>query len=87
MIEYNEIRNQLNDDKEELTRSFESINPEKLRARIKELTAVQDGSGFWDNVENAKIVSKEISQLQAKVQRFTKLLAQIDDTLELVDIV
>ncbi|MEG1647121.1 MAG: PCRF domain-containing protein, partial [Clostridia bacterium] len=60
---------------------------EKLRARIKELTAVQDGSGFWDNVENAKIVSKEISQLQAKVQRFTKLLAQIDDTLELVDIV
>ncbi|MEG1528901.1 MAG: PCRF domain-containing protein, partial [Clostridia bacterium] len=87
MIEYNEIRNQLNDDKEELTRSFESINPEKLRARIKELTAVQDGSGFWDNVENAKIVSKEISQLQAKIQRFTKLLAQIDDTLELVDIV
>lgn len=87
MIDYNEIKNQIKDMRAEMTRAYESINPSKLKERISELEAVQNADGFWDDAENARKVSKEISQLQSKIEKFEKMLAAIDDTLDMVDIV
>ena len=87
MIDYNEPRNQLKEMRTEMVRAYESINPTKLRERIKELEAQQNSDGFWDDTENAKKVSKEISQLQSKIEKFEKMIARIDDALDTVDIV
>ena len=87
MIDYNEIRNKLKDMRAEMTRAFESINPPKLKARIAELEVIQSGDGFWEDAENAKKVSKEISQLQSKIEKFERMLAKIDDVFDMVDIV
>ncbi len=87
MLDYNEIRNALKAQKSEITRAFESINPQKLRLRIDELDAIQSAEGFWNDTENAQKVSKEISQLQSKIAKFEKLIAKLDDALDLVDIV
>ena len=87
MIDYNEIKNQIKEMRDEMTRAYESINPVKLKERIAELEVVQNADGFWDDAENARKVSKEISQLQSKIEKFEKMLATIDDTLDMVDIV
>ncbi|MDE6060471.1 MAG: peptide chain release factor 2 [Clostridia bacterium] len=87
MTDYNEIRNGLKAMREEMVRAYESINPSKLKERIAELEKVQNADGFWDDAENARKVSKEISQLQSKIEKFEKMLARIDDTVDMVDIV
>ena len=87
MLDYQEKRNELKSLKTELTHAFEGINPEKLRARIAELEKEQNAEGFWNDVENAQKVSKEISQLTSKIGKFEKLLVEIDDALDTVDIV
>ena len=66
---------------------MQSINPSKIKDRIKELETVQNADGFWDDPENAKKVSKEISQLQSKIEKFEKMIARIDDALDTIDIV
>jgi len=87
MIDYNVIKNNVEDMHAEIVRAYESINPKKVKDRIEELDAIQNQDGFWDDANNAKLVSKEISQLQAKIEKFEKMIARIDDVLELIDIV
>jgi len=87
MTDYNEIRNQLKDMRAEMVRAYESINPDKLRERVAELSEIQNADGFWDDAENARKVSKEISQLQSKIEKFEKMIARIDDSADMVDIV
>ncbi len=70
-----------------MQRAYDSINPAKLKERIKELEVIQNADGFWNDPDNAKVVSKEISQLQSKLEKFEKMLSRIDDTIDLVDIV
>lgn len=72
MLDYNEPRNRLKEMRTETVRAYESINPVKIRDRIKELEAIQNADGFWDDPDNAKKVSKEISQLQSKIEKFEK---------------
>lgn len=87
MLDYNEPRNKLKEMRAEIVRAYESINPQKLRERIKELEEIQNADGFWDDPDNAKKVSKEISQLQSKLEKFEKMIARIDDKLDTVDII
>ena len=87
MLDYNEPRNQLKEMRTEMVRAYESINPAKIRDRIKELEAIQNADGFWDDPDNAKKVSKEMSQLQSKIEKFEKMIARIDDALDTIDIV
>ncbi len=87
MLDYNVMRNKLKGMRAEIVRAYESLNPEKLRARIAELSEQQNSDGFWENAENAKTVSKEMSQLSSKLERFEKMIARIDDALDTVDIV
>ncbi len=87
MLDYNEIRAKLKDMKSEMTRAYESINPAKLKARAEELAEIQNAEGFWEDAENARKVSKEISQIESKLEKFEKMITRIDDAIELVDIV
>lgn len=87
MLNYQDKKNELKTLKADLNTAFQGINPGKLRVRIAELEAMQNAEGFWNDVENAQKVSKESSQLTSKIARFEKLLAELDDAIETVDIV
>lgn len=87
MIDYNKYRYDLKDMRAEMVRAYDSINPPKVRARLEELQTLQNADGFWDNPEEAQKVSKEISQLQSKLEKFEKMISRIDDALDTVDIV
>lgn len=86
MIDYNELRNTLKAQKSELTRAYESINPKKMQNRIFELETLQNADGFWNDAQNAQKVSKELSFLKSKLEKFRKLSAKIDDAIETADI-
>ena len=87
MLDYQEKRNQIKSLKADLTRAYEGINPAKVRARIAELEAEQNGEGFWNDVSHAQQVSKELSLATSKLGKFEKLLGELDDLLDTVDIV
>ena len=50
MLNYQDKKNELKSLKAELNTAYQGINPEKLRARIAELEAMQNAEGFWNDV-------------------------------------
>ena len=86
-MDYLSKKNELKSLKSELKCAYDGIKPDVLRDRVKELEEEQNKEGFWNDVQNAQKVSKEISQIKAKLDRFEKLLYELDDAIEIVDIV
>lgn len=86
-MDYLAKKNELKLLKEDLKCAYDGIKPDVLRNKVAELEAEQNADGFWNDVQNAQKVSKEISQIKAKLERFEKLLGELDDAIEIVDIV
>ena len=86
-MDYLAKKNELKSLKEDLKCAYDGIKPDVLRNKVVELEAEQNADGFWNDVQNAQKVSKEISQIKAKLERFEKLLGELDDAVEIVDIV
>ena len=86
-MDYLAKKNELKSLKEDLRCAYDGIKPDVLRNKVAELEAEQNADGFWNDVQNAQKVSKEISQIKAKLERFEKLLGELDDAVEIVDIV
>ena len=86
-MDYLAKKNELKSLKEDLKCAYDGIKPDVLRNKVAELEAEQNADGFWNDVQNAQKVSKEISQIKAKLERFEKLLGELDDAVEIVDIV
>ena len=86
-MDYLAKKNELKSLKEDLKCAYDGIKPDVLRNKVAELEAEQNAEGFWNDVQNAQKVSKEISQIKAKLERFEKLLGELDDAVEIVDIV
>ena len=86
-MDYFAKKNELKSLKEDLKCAYDGIKPDVLRNKVAELEAEQNADGFWNDVQNAQKVSKEISQIKAKLERFEKLLQELDDAVEIVDIV
>ena len=86
-MDYLAKKNELKSLKEDLKCAYDGIKPDVLRNKVAELEAEQNADGFWNDVQNAQKVSKEISQIKVKLERFEKLLGELDDAVEIVDIV
>ena len=86
-MDYLSKKNEIKTLKSELKCAYDGIKPDVLRNKVAELEAEQNAEGFWNDVQNAQKVSKEISQINAKLERFEKLMKDLDDALEIVDIV
>ena len=84
-MDFYNIKNELKEIQEELTHAYAGINPEKKRERIKELEAMQNAEGFWNDAQNAAKVTKEQNQLQAKLAKFESTLKDLQSTIEMVD--
>ncbi len=86
-MDYFEKKQELKSLKTDLKCAYDGIKPDVLRNRIAELEAMQTDENFWNDVENARKVSQEKSQKEAKLARFEKLLQELDDAIEIIDIV
>ena len=65
MIDTLSRKNRINELIKTLSVAYASIAPDKIKAEIKRLTEIEHDDGFWNDVDNAQKVSKELKRLEA----------------------
>lgn len=86
MIDTLSRKNRINELIKTLGVAYASIAPDKIKAEIKRLTEIEHSDGFWNDVDNAQKVSKELKRLEAKIDKFEKLDKKLHDALDTVEI-
>lgn len=80
-----EVRNSLEDLKNRFSQISQKFNREVLNSQIKELEDQTLQEGFWNNQDEAKRVSKELSEKQKELSTLEDLESRINNALELKD--
>ena len=61
------------------------FNLAQVEQELKELHAKMEAPGFWDDVEAAQKVNKQVKALSDRLEHYNKLYADVSDTLELCE--
>ena len=85
MIQYDEIRNRLNNMRPQLSELRAALDLDRGLAEAAELEKKTAAPDFWDDPENSQRVLQRIKQLQGKAQRYDKLKSLFEDTLTLIE--
>ena len=73
---------------EKLLKELESaLDLPALKARKKELEEKQNEEGFWNDVQHAQTVNRELSRIDGKIDGFFKLKARAEDAEALIALV
>ena len=73
---------------EKLLKEMESaLDLPALKARKKELEEKQNEEGFWNDVQHAQTVNRELSRIDGKIEGFFKLKARAEDAEALIALV
>lgn len=62
-----------------LEQAAESLDIQRMRARLEEYQHEMAAPGFWDNVDHANSTNQQAVRLEQTLQRYDKLLAQAED--------
>jgi len=61
------------------------IEPEKIKKRLQEIDTLENVQEFWNDAENAAKIQKEKTQLQRKLDKYTKAKNAVNDAAELYE--
>ncbi|MDA3945198.1 MAG: peptide chain release factor 2 [Helicobacteraceae bacterium] len=61
------------------------VQPEKIKASLKEIEALEHSEGFWNDAANAANVQKEKTQLERKLERYNVALNALNDAQDLYE--
>ncbi len=61
------------------------VRPADIEARLKEIEALENSDGFWNDAANAAIVQKEKTQLERKLKKFNVAFNALNDAEELYE--
>ena len=85
MIEFDEYKVKLNNIHPKLKELASSLNIEECKVELDRLHAQIESDGFWDNTDTAQKVTKQASQLEAKIERYEKMCAHWDDLMTICE--
>ncbi len=85
MIEFDEYKVKLTGLRPKLESLSDSLNLGACREELERLHAQIDSGGFWDNQEVSQRVMKRARQLEAKIERYEKMLSQWDDLMTICE--
>jgi hypothetical protein len=86
MVDFSEQKSKLAKLSETLSTTKAAIKIDVIDARIAELTSEQHADGFWNDMDNAQKVNRELKTLQSKRDKIDKLQGGIDDTSVLIEL-
>ena len=86
MIQLEELRTSLLNNKDEMTELRGALDLENGAQEAAELEKQTAAPGFWDAPEQSQKVLQRIKQLKDKAARYEKLEGLYQDTLELIDL-
>ncbi len=58
----------------------------ECKAKIDELEDQMNSPGFWDDIDRSQAVSKELNNIKAKLEKYNKFKAGLEDTALLIDL-
>ena len=64
----------------------EALDYDGLAQRAEELRAEQGKDGFWDNMDNAQQVNRELSRIETKIKHYDRLYSQGEDLQVLIEL-
>ena len=85
MIPLDEYKMNLSSYEEQLDECKAALNPEQLEAEIRALDEQMAVPGFWNDVEAANKLNRQMKQLKQKLERYAKLRARFDDLKTLIE--
>jgi len=86
MLQFEEQRLRLEDNRAELKDLGEALGIEKLKEEIPKLESDTAVDGFWNDVENSQKVLQKIAQMKNKVQSYENLVSDFEDTFTLIEL-
>ena len=86
MLQFEELRLELNDNKQKLSELREALGLDALKEEIAKLEEQTAAEEFWGDIENSQKVLQRISQLKNKVANYTSLETAFDDTMTLIEL-
>ncbi len=61
------------------------IKPETIQARLKEIEELESSADFWSDAKRAAAISKEKTQLNSMLDRYTKAKTALEDTKDIYE--
>lgn len=86
MVEIEQIKIEIGKEREPLQLLAESLHLKEGERRISELELRSAEPGFWDDLEKAQKIQKEITNLKKKQEKFHKTAEQLDDLAVLCEL-
>lgn len=87
MIELDNLKIELNNQDDVLKEIYNSLDIKNKKSRIDEINRLMQENNFWDNVEKANNISKELKVINDKISAYNSLQENLDDLKELIDLV
>ena len=85
MIEFDEYKVKLTGLRPKLDGLSDSLNLGVCREELERLHAQIESDGFWDNQEVSQKVMKRARQLEAKIERYRKMVSQWEDLMTICE--
>ena len=85
MIEYDEVRFNIQSLKDSIDELCEALEVDKLKEQIKELDEQAAQDGFWNDTENSQKVLQKQAALKQKLKTCTDLSERYEDALSLIE--
>ena len=85
MLQFDEYKVKLNNIHPKLKELASSLNIEECKVDLDRLHAQIESDGFWDNTDTAQKVTRQASQLEAKIERYEKMCTHWDDLMTICE--
>ncbi len=85
MIQFDEYKVKLTNLKPRLDDLADSLGLEQCRSELERFHAQIESDGFWDNQELSQKVMKQTRQLEAKVERYEKMVSGWEDLMTICE--
>lgn len=86
MLQYEELRLELENMQPELHDLADALGLDKMANEVAELELKASQPGFWDNAEESQKVLQRSGALKGKIEAYNKLKASFEDTMALIEL-
>ena len=87
MIDFYIQRQQLDKINEQVNTLKDALGIDEARDTLARLTELSNSEDFWQDIDNAQKVNREITILTRKIKSFDNLKLKYDDTVGLLDLI
>ena len=85
MLQFEELKRELEEQEAALQDLGQALGLEKLREEVEMLEHKSDEPGFWDNMEQAQKITQRMAALKGKDEAYQKLQSRAGDCMALIE--